>query len=109
MVAWPDNAGMSETDDSIAQALAVLAEERLSDAGQAALAVLRRRLLGPAPPDLTPRQREVARLVARGLTNREIAMLLGLKEGTAKLHVAAVLGRLGVARREEVAARLNQG
>jgi DNA-binding NarL/FixJ family response regulator len=44
---------------------------------------------------LTARQHEVARLVARGLTNREVARVLELTEGTVKLHVHNILRKLG--------------
>lgn len=52
---------------------------------------------------LTPRQQDVLRLVARGLTNREIAGVLGLSEGTVKNHVAAILERLEISNRTEAA------
>jgi DNA-binding NarL/FixJ family response regulator len=44
--------------------------------------------------DLTPRELEVLRLVARGLSNREIADVLVLSEHTAKTHVAHILNKL---------------
>ncbi len=54
------------------------------------------------PEDLlTPRQLEVLELVSKGLTNREIADVLGIAMGTAKAHVAAVLGALEVSNRTE--------
>jgi non-specific serine/threonine protein kinase len=53
---------------------------------------------------LTPRQRQVAALVARGMTNREIAAELAIAEGTAANHVAHILARLGVHSREQIAA-----
>ena len=53
---------------------------------------------------LTHRQREVAALVARGLTNRGIAADLVLAEGTAANHVRALMLRLGVNTRAQIAA-----
>lgn len=58
--------------------------------------------------ELTPRQREVADLVARGLTNKEICSVLGIAEGTVKAHVAALLETLGVSNRTEAAAVLRE-
>lgn len=56
--------------------------------------------------DLTPRERELATLVASGLRNREIAARLGISEGTAKLHLYNVYKKLGVANRVELAIRM---
>lgn len=54
-------------------------------------------------PVLTEREREVIKLLARGLTNREIGSTLFVSESTAKFHVHNVMRKLGVRRRAEVA------
>lgn len=55
---------------------------------------------------VTVRQAEVACLLARRKTNVEIARTLGVSEHTARHHVEAVMGRLGVHSRRRVAAKL---
>ncbi len=57
---------------------------------------------------LTPRQRHVAALVARGLTNQQIATELVITQGTAANHVQQILSRLGLASRAELAVWASQ-
>ena len=52
---------------------------------------------------LTRREREVAELVADGLTNRAIAHRLYLSERTAANHVQHILDKLGFANRSQIA------
>jgi DNA-binding CsgD family transcriptional regulator len=60
----------------------------------------------PSPADvLTPRERDVARLVAAGLSNRQIGEALVITEKTAANHVQRVLDKLGVHSRTQLAAR----
>lgn len=55
---------------------------------------------------LTPRQTEVALLLARGMRNEAIARALGVTPHTARRHTEGVLRRLGAGSRAEVAALL---
>lgn len=57
---------------------------------------------------LTPRRLEVLRLVARGLTNREIGRVLGISCYTVKSHLAALFEALDVTNRTEAAFALQR-
>jgi two-component system nitrate/nitrite response regulator NarP len=48
---------------------------------------------------LTPRERQVAFLVTRGLSNKDVARELGLTEGTVKIHVHNIFRKLGAKNR----------
>jgi two-component system nitrate/nitrite response regulator NarL len=61
------------------------------------------------PPELTQREREIAALVERGLSNKEIASRLAIGTATVKNHVHNILEKLDVSRRGEAAASLRDG
>jgi NarL family two-component system response regulator LiaR len=68
---------------------------------------LMRTLAEPAPASpfdgLTPRERDVLRLIAQGRSNKEIAATLFLSLGTVKGYVSAILPKLGVGDRTQAA------
>jgi two-component system, NarL family, response regulator LiaR len=58
----------------------------------------------PAPPEtLTERELETLRLIARGLSNQEMATVMGIHENTVAKYVSAVLAKLQVANRTQAA------
>ncbi|MDL4817395.1 alpha/beta fold hydrolase [Actinomadura opuntiae] len=63
-----------------------------------------RRIPPPMDDVLTARQLQVAALVADGLSNRQIARRLGIKERSAEGHVERIRQRLGVRSRSQIAA-----
>jgi DNA-binding CsgD family transcriptional regulator/tetratricopeptide (TPR) repeat protein len=93
------------------RARAVLADCRAGaeDLGMAPFVGRADRLLaglggGRQPSGLSAREQEVAQLVARGLSNREIAAALVVSERTAQNHVQHILTKLGFAKRSQIAA-----
>ena len=90
-VAWADGQAMT-TEAALAYALA----ETDSTNGAPAAAA-------PARGPLTPRQQEVAVLVGRGLTNRQIADRLVITERAAAAHVEHILDKLSVGSRAQIA------
>jgi DNA-binding CsgD family transcriptional regulator/tetratricopeptide (TPR) repeat protein len=79
----------------------LLAVVRGQRPAQTAVATLRHR--SGAEEQLTPRELEVAALVAEGLTNRAIARRLFISVRTAETHVDRVLGKLGFHTRSQLA------
>lgn len=59
--------------------------------------------LPPGWSELTPREKEILKLIAAGLTNKEIAKTLFITEGTVKNHVTNILHRLNVRARTQAA------
>jgi DNA-binding NarL/FixJ family response regulator len=83
-------------DAAVAEAVDFLTVET-----EAALAAARETT---ATVDLTPRERDVLRLLTAGHADKEIAAALGISRHTAGHHVASILGKLGVASRAAAAA-----
>jgi non-specific serine/threonine protein kinase len=66
------------------------------------------RSVAPAASGLTAREREVAELVAAGLTNPQIAAKLFLGTRTVQTHLRSIMNKLGVNNRTQVAAHITQ-
>ena len=59
---------------------------------------------GNAPFDLTERQLQVVALIARGCSNEEVGLRLGISARTAKAHCDVLRQKLGVPRRRQIPA-----
>jgi DNA-binding NarL/FixJ family response regulator len=93
----------SSAEDVIAAVRAVAGGGAWFDPGVAPRVLGRyRQVVAPAARDaarldeLTDREHEVLRLMARGATNAEIAATLYVAEATVKTHVGSIFGKLGV-------------
>ena len=56
----------------------------------------------PALETLTPRERDIARLIAQGLPNKEIAVSLFLSEGTVRNNIVVIMEKLNVTNRTQL-------
>jgi two-component system, NarL family, response regulator LiaR len=91
--------------DDLARAIRSARAGRPTLAPEATQALIHAARRPPAPGhDLTPREREVLALMARGLNNAEIAKRLVVNRSTAKFHVSNILTKLGAASRTEAVA-----
>ncbi|MBI2303236.1 MAG: response regulator transcription factor [Chloroflexi bacterium] len=79
---------------AVFEGLMVLAPELLA-------APVTHRKPAPLVEELTPREIEVLRLLAEGLSNKLISKRLGISEHTVKFHVNAIMGKLGAQSRTE--------
>ena len=102
------------TEGSLSDLLATLASVESGESvlsPRIATTLIRRvRALADAPmsqegEQLTPREREILRLIERGLSNKEIGRDLSIEVSTVKNHVHHILGKLEVGRRDEAAAK----
>ena len=59
----------------------------------------------PEPSPVSPRQREVLRLIADGRSNKEIALALRVSPATVKTHVATAIAALGAQNRTDAAVK----
>ncbi len=85
---------------------ALVATIRAVAGGETVISSEIKRLLAENPPipKLTPRQIEVLHSMTRGLTNRDIAKQLGIRQDRVDEHVAAILTKIGAANRTEAVA-----
>jgi len=90
--------------DQARTAAATAGARPLADAAAQFLTSLRLGRPAPAWHPLSDREFEIARLIADGLTNKQIAERLFLAPKTISAHVAHILTKLGAARRAEIAA-----
>ena len=79
--------------------------ERRAEAELAATGERARRRVEETRDELTPQELVVARLVAQGLRNKEVAAQLFLSTNTIETHLRHVFQKLGVRSRTELAAR----
>jgi DNA-binding CsgD family transcriptional regulator len=80
-----------------------------ADARRAAAGVRRKNRRASFGARLTPREQEVARMIARGRSDRDVAHVLQISVRTVHHHVEAILSKLGVANRERIASALQNG
>jgi two-component system, NarL family, response regulator LiaR len=87
------------------QAIKAAAAGQVQLSPEVARRLLREERAAPRQPveELTPRERDVLRLLAQGLINKEIAQELGIGDKTVKTHVSNILGKLGVLSRTQAA------
>jgi DNA-binding NarL/FixJ family response regulator len=89
--------------DELRRAIKAAAEGQVQLSPQAAARLLREVRTPESPETLTDRETEVLTLLARGMSNKEIARELVIGEKTVKTHVSNVLAKLGVQSRTQAA------
>ena len=95
---------LKDTDsEELKRAIQAAAEGRVHLAPEAAARLMREVRAPESPEELTEREAEVLRLVARGHANKQIASSLFVSEKTVKAHVSSILMKLGVQSRTQAA------
>jgi DNA-binding NarL/FixJ family response regulator len=89
--------------DDLNQAIKSAAARQVQLSPEAAMRLIREVRAPESPEKHTDRETEVLRLVARGLSNREIAPAHFIGEMTVKTHVSNILSKLGVISRTQAA------
>lgn len=89
--------------DELCRAIKAAAAGQVQLSPQAAARLVREVRAPDSPEQLSPRELEVLRLIARGLSNREIAQELVISEKTVKTHASSILSKLGLASRTQAA------
>ncbi len=89
--------------DELCRAIKAAAAGQVQLSPQAAERLVREVRAPDSPEQLSPRELEVLRLIARGMSNREIAQTLIISEKTVKTHASSILSKLGLASRTQAA------
>ncbi len=98
-----------ETDclvDSIRRAVngeSVMSSQMASKLADAMRAPQKRAISDASPEKLTPREREIIVMLAKGASNKEVARTLDLAESTVKIHVQGILRKLNLTSRVQAA------
>lgn len=91
----------AESHEIVRAVRSVAAGQRVIDPEVEPRLLARVNPLGNAADPITERERDVLRLAARGLTNKQIGVELGISDRTVQNHLANVYAKLGVASRTE--------
>jgi two-component system, NarL family, response regulator LiaR len=95
---------LKDTDaEELREAIKAAAEGRVHLAPEAAARLIREVRAPESPEELTERETEVLKLLARGRANKQIAASLFVSEKTVKAHVSSILMKLGVQSRTQAA------
>jgi DNA-binding NarL/FixJ family response regulator len=89
--------------EELRRAIKAAAAGQVQLSPQAAARLMREVKAPESPEALTERETEVLRLLARGASNKEIALALTIGEKTVKTHVSNILAKLGVPSRTQAA------